>query len=134
MKVEFGLTDAASYPAATLARIRANLNIDAVVLGSFLHLEGANGNRIRLDVRLQDARSGQSIASIADNGDEANLVELVIRCGARLRARLGVGAASEAATKSFRAKLFRRTNARSGCMLKPSRSSAGSSRWPPGIF
>ena len=105
MKVELALPEAESYAPSTLARIRANLNADVVVLGSFLHLVKDGGNQIRIDVRLQDAASGRTIASMAETGDEARLFDLVLRCGEGLRRRLGVAAATESQTRSLQASL-----------------------------
>ncbi len=103
MKVELALAEAESYAPSTLARIRANLNADIIVLGSFLHLGKEGGSRIRVDIRLQDSGSGRTIASMVETGDEAGLFDLVLRCGDGLRRRLGVATATESETRSFRA-------------------------------
>ncbi|MGH9390102.1 MAG: protein kinase domain-containing protein, partial [Vicinamibacteria bacterium] len=100
MKIELRLADAESFGAETLARIRANLGCDLVVLGSYLALGVSGGGKIRLDLRLQDAQMGETVASVSDAGKEEDLLDLVSRTGARLRERLGVGELSPEAAAS----------------------------------
>lgn len=102
MKVSLSLADADSFSQPTLKKIRQNLGSDAVVLGSYL-TEG-NG-QLRLDVRLQDAVAGETMASISEKGSEADIDSLVGKAGAELRGKLGVGALSEAESASVRASL-----------------------------
>src|SRR5262245_54236966 len=96
MKNDLSLADADSFAPDTLARIRSNIGSDIVVLGSYV----AVGDKIRFDVRLQDADAGQTIAAVAEVGNEAQLLDVVSRIGRRLRDRLGVAelTAAEAAT------------------------------------
>lgn len=90
MKIELSLSEADSFAKDTLARIRGNLGAELVVLGSYLALGEKAGGQIRLDLRLQDASAGETIASVAETGTEPQLFDLVTRSGARLRQRLGV--------------------------------------------
>jgi len=71
--------------------------------------------QIRLDLRLQDTRSGETMSAISEAGTEAHLLDLVSRAGERLREKLGVRAvtreeAAEVAialpSKSETAKLY----------------------------
>ncbi|HEV2424527.1 MAG TPA: winged helix-turn-helix domain-containing protein [Terriglobia bacterium] len=84
------LSDQESYAPDTLARIHTNLNADFVVLGSYLELETESGGRVRLDLRLQDARTGSTLAAVSETGSEAKLFDLVARSGTELRGKLGV--------------------------------------------
>jgi|HubBroStandDraft_6_1064221.scaffolds.fasta_scaffold01193_12 serine/threonine protein kinase/tetratricopeptide (TPR) repeat protein len=102
MKVSLSLSDADSFSQPTLKKIRQNLGSDAVVLGSYL-TEG-NG-QLRLDVRLQDAVAGETLASISERGSEADIDSLVSKAGSELRGKLGVGALSDAESASVRASL-----------------------------
>jgi eukaryotic-like serine/threonine-protein kinase len=86
MKRELRLEDADSFAPDTLARIQKNLGADFVVVGAFAPL----GDKLRLDVRLQNVASGETIAQIADTGTEAELAGLVSRTGAKLREHLRV--------------------------------------------
>lgn len=62
MKVNLSLPDTDSFSKETLARIRQNLGTDDVILGSYLPV--GNG-LIRLDLRLQDAVAGETLASVS---------------------------------------------------------------------
>ena len=103
--LELALGDAESLASDTLARIRKNLGTDFVVLGSYVSLGKEAGGQIRLDVRVQDAASGETLASVAETGTEANFLDLVSRTGSRLRERLGVGELSAAQAGGARASL-----------------------------
>ncbi len=62
-KVELSLPDADSFSPGTLARIRKNLGADFVVTGSYLDLGEPGGGpprRLRLDLHLQDAATGET--------------------------------------------------------------------------
>ncbi len=104
-KIELALSDADSLAKDTLARIQKNLGTDLVVLGSYIVLAGEVGGQIRLDLRLQDATAGETIAAVAETGTEARLFELVSRAGARLREKLGVGELSAVEASAVRAAL-----------------------------
>ncbi|MGA7401998.1 MAG: protein kinase [Candidatus Sulfotelmatobacter sp.] len=90
MKIDLSLPAADSYSRSTLKRIRTHLGSDIVVLGSYLDTGKDNGGKIRVDVRLQDARQGETIAVISQDGNEANLPELVTQSSAGLRQKLGI--------------------------------------------
>ncbi len=88
--------DEASGPeTAELDRLRALLGCDFVVSGSYVTLGGSDGGggEIRLDLRLQDAALGETLASVARDGGQQDLFRLVSELGAELRDHLGVGAA-----------------------------------------
>jgi tetratricopeptide (TPR) repeat protein len=90
MKIDLSLPAADSYGRDTLQKIRAHLGSDIVVLGSYLDTGKDTGGKIRVDVRLQDARQGETIAVISRDGNEASLPELVTLSGAGLRQKLGI--------------------------------------------
>jgi tetratricopeptide (TPR) repeat protein len=102
MKMSLPLADAESYGQDTLQKIRLNLNADAVVVGSYVAL--GNG-QIRLDVRLQDAVSGETLAALSEKGSESEIDNLVSRAGAELRSKLGAGAVTEADAAAVKAAL-----------------------------
>ena len=76
-----------------------------VVLGSYTLLPGKDGNRIRLDIRLQDTAAGETIAEQALTGSEDKLFELAAQAGADLRQSLGANAVSAEAINAARASL-----------------------------
>jgi serine/threonine protein kinase/Tfp pilus assembly protein PilF len=102
-KTDLGLPDADSLASDTLARVRQNLGSDFVVLGSFLDMGGSVDSEIRLDVRLQDAVKGGTVATISETGVASDLLQLVSRSGARLREHLGVAGVSAEETAGVRA-------------------------------
>jgi eukaryotic-like serine/threonine-protein kinase len=102
MKAGLALPDSESFSRETLNRIRQNLGSDDVVVGSYLAL----GNSLmRLDVRLQDAVSGETLASVSEKGNETEIDSLVSKAGAELRGKLGVGVLSDAQSAMVRASL-----------------------------
>jgi serine/threonine protein kinase/tetratricopeptide (TPR) repeat protein len=90
MKIDLSLAAADSYGRDTLQKIHTHLGADIVVLGSYLDTGKDAGGKIRVDVRLQDARQGETIAVISRDGNEANLPELMTQSGASLRQKLGI--------------------------------------------
>ena len=95
MKSDLSLPATDSYAPETLSKIRGNLGADAVVVGSYLALEKDSHSPLHIDVRVQDASGGETIAAISESGTEAELAELVSRASSTLRAKLGVGVISE---------------------------------------
>ncbi len=87
MKMELSLSDAESLASDTLARVARNLGTDMVLLGSYVTLPG---DQVRLDIRLQDVVTGETVAALGENGTQTGLVGLVMRAGARLRDSMGV--------------------------------------------
>lgn len=104
-RIELSMPEADSYGQDTLARLRKNINTDFVVLGSYLDTGKESGGKLRLDLRLQDARTGETTASVSESGTEANLLDLILRTGAELREKLGVGEMTPSDLDSVRASL-----------------------------
>jgi tetratricopeptide (TPR) repeat protein len=90
MKSDLGITDTDSLPRDMLKRVRENIGADVVVLGSYTALGKQAGGQIRLDIRLQDAIAGETLASVVEVGNEETLFELVSRTGGDLRQKLGL--------------------------------------------
>src|SRR5258705_4440433 len=115
MKMELALPDVDSLGGESLSRIRKNLGTDFVVVGAYAAVGGKSDGQIRLDLRLQDTRSGETIAANSETGTESHMLDLVSRAGEHLRRKLGVRAvtseeAAEVAialpSKSETAKLY----------------------------
>src|SRR3984893_7313718 len=102
-KNDLSLSDADSLGRDSLTRLRKNLSIDYVVLGSYLDLGKEAGGQIRLDLRLQDAAAGETIASVSETGTEAQLLDLISRTGSELRQKLGVDRVTTADAGAVRA-------------------------------
>jgi len=105
MRISLPLPENETLGRDTLTRIRQNLGTDLVVLGSYTDLGKDLGGQIRLDVRLQDTIAGETVASAAETGTEANLFDLVTRAGVQLRKTLGVGEVGSKEVGSIRASL-----------------------------
>jgi len=74
----------------TTARIGNVLSTDMLVLGSYTILGNPEHGQVRLDIRMQDARTGEILVEVAEIGGAQDLFRLVSRVGAKLRDRLGV--------------------------------------------
>lgn len=108
MRLELGLVEADSFGHDSLVRIRENIGADLVVIGAYLLLGGSGPmgtGRMRLDLRLQDALIGETVAAIREEGTEQDLFDLVARLGARLRERLGAGDLSAAEREQVQASM-----------------------------
>jgi DNA-binding winged helix-turn-helix (wHTH) protein/tetratricopeptide (TPR) repeat protein len=75
---------------ATSSRICNSLNSDVLVLGSYTMIGTGDGAQMRLDVRMQDGKTGEILTETAEVGSTQGLFRLVSRIGAELRGRLGV--------------------------------------------
>ncbi|HEY6293334.1 MAG TPA: tetratricopeptide repeat protein [Terriglobia bacterium] len=105
LKVNVPLEGAGSLAPDTLLRIRDNLGTDYVVLGSYTDLGQQGGGRVRLDLRLQDASAGETLAAFAETGTESGLFDLVSTAGARLRQALKVDDVPRTEAAAVRAEL-----------------------------
>src|SRR5215831_1729227 len=85
-KIDLSLREADSLSAQTLRRIYENLGSDFVILGSYLDTGDADKS-IRLDLRVQDAALGETVATLAVKGNENDLSDLVTRSGLALHAK-----------------------------------------------
>ena len=99
MRLDLELPSASSPAADTLARIRAYLGTDWVILGSYFlsHSKGsgalsgqAAGDVVRLDLRLEEVSTGRTLILLTESGEVGDLLGLVDRVGRQLRQRLGV--------------------------------------------
>jgi len=90
-KRELPLGDEETLAKSTLERLRLNPGADVVVLGSYTLIAGQDGERIRLDIRLQDTANGETITEDAVTGSKEDLFEIATRAGADLRRNLGMG-------------------------------------------
>ena len=101
MKSDLQLADADSFASDTLARITTSLGSDVVVFGSYAVI----GDAIRFDVRMQDARAGETVAAVSETGRESELFAIVSKIGSRLRNRLDVTELSASQVASVQASL-----------------------------
>jgi eukaryotic-like serine/threonine-protein kinase len=93
-KIDLSLPDAESIAPEALEKLSKNLGNDFAILGSYLDSGQGSGGRIRIDLRIQEAAKGTTVATVSETGNEAQLLDLVSRTGARLRERLGLSKVS----------------------------------------
>jgi DNA-binding winged helix-turn-helix (wHTH) protein/tetratricopeptide (TPR) repeat protein len=93
------LPDPAGLSPADLQRLHAALGVNYVVIGAYLPL----GGKIRLDLRVLQAPTGETVVSFPDIGTEDELFELVSRAGGKLRKRLEIAELSPQQVREARA-------------------------------
>ncbi len=74
----------------TTSRIGTALNSDLLVLGSYTNVGRNDRGQLRLDLCLQDAKTGEILTEVAETGGSEDLFQIASRVGAKLRDRLGV--------------------------------------------
>jgi DNA-binding winged helix-turn-helix (wHTH) protein/tetratricopeptide (TPR) repeat protein len=104
-KRELSLQQDETLSRQTLERLHHNPGADLVVAGAYTALPGKGHDRIRLDVRLQDTSTGETIAESAVTGNKDDLFEIAAHAGSDLRKNLGVKAISAQDAGAVRASL-----------------------------
>jgi eukaryotic-like serine/threonine-protein kinase len=97
------ISGADALSSATLAKVQQGLNSDYVILGSYTSLRGKKETQFRLDLRLQNTRSGETVASLAEAGSQSQLFEIVSQGGLELRQHLGLRPISQGEAQGMRA-------------------------------
>jgi serine/threonine protein kinase/tetratricopeptide (TPR) repeat protein len=103
-KIDLGLSDVESLPPAALPQVRKNLASDFIILGSYL-AQGKDTGQIRLDLRLEDSATGQTVAAISETGTEKAITDLASQVGSRLRGQFGLANLSPVESVGLRAEL-----------------------------
>ncbi|HEV7489651.1 MAG TPA: tetratricopeptide repeat protein [Rhodanobacteraceae bacterium] len=88
---------AGGYAAQSLATLRRRLGADYVLSGGYVVAGSSDQPRVRLDLALQDARTGATVANLARDAALSDLPALVAEAGSGLREHLGVEATSRGA-------------------------------------
>ena len=88
-KRDLAITEKDGYARNTLRAVRDDLGTDYVVAGSYVALGAKDSALVRLDLRLQETISGESLATIAVNGKQSEIFTLVVRAADELRAKVG---------------------------------------------
>ncbi|MGB8542785.1 MAG: winged helix-turn-helix domain-containing protein, partial [Candidatus Acidiferrales bacterium] len=104
-KRELPLENGETLGKHSLEQLRKNPGADVVVIGSYTIMPAKSGERIRLDIRLQDTVNGETIAEDAVTGSKDDLFELATRAGAQLRNSLGMPALALETAQGVRASL-----------------------------
>ena len=91
---------AGGFAPQTLAALKKRVGADFVLSGSYLVSGAAETPTLRIDLALQDAVSGNAVASVSQSGPVADLSAVVTRTGAALRDAAGFRPASAEALQS----------------------------------
>jgi tetratricopeptide (TPR) repeat protein len=102
-KLELSIQASEGFSKETLIKLRQNLAADLVLSGSYLAVGEASKGMLRLDLRVQDSHTGETVSAVTESGPETQILELVSRAGARLRENLHAGGLTPAQTVSARA-------------------------------
>ncbi|HEY2293331.1 MAG TPA: tetratricopeptide repeat protein [Thermoanaerobaculia bacterium] len=94
-----GLRDSGSLGPADLKKLHDALGADLLVVGSYLPFEG----KIRVDLRVVEVPSGETVTSLAQVGAQSSLLDLMSHTGEALRQSLGVTSLSEQQVREARA-------------------------------
>jgi class 3 adenylate cyclase/tetratricopeptide (TPR) repeat protein len=94
-----------SYGKNTLAKLHSILKSDYVVAGSYVATGSGSSDEVRLDLRLQDASSGETVSSFAEHGTVGTLPDMLKRIGTAVRTRLGIQGPSETESAQAQAAL-----------------------------
>jgi tetratricopeptide (TPR) repeat protein len=103
MQSDLGLPEADSYGRETLQHMGNILGAEDIVTGSYV---APGAGQLRLDLRIQNARTGETVDALSVDGKSdqvSDLVDLVSRAGTQLRQKLGMQgrpAAAEAVLKA----------------------------------
>lgn len=73
---ELTLSAAESHSPESLAGVRRNLGTDLAVAGSYLRTHAGGGEKLRLQVLVQDVRTGETVAWARQTGDPDELIDL----------------------------------------------------------
>ena len=89
MKIDLALGDVDSYAPETLAKISKYSGTAMIVSGSYLGIRDKGTRHLRVDFRLQDTATGETIESDSQIGTQEALFSLISQAGAQLRSKLG---------------------------------------------
>jgi len=104
-KRELPISEEATLAKATLQRLHGNPGADLVVLGAYTTVMKDGKRRIRLDLRLQDTVTGETLDEESLTGGEDALFEMASDAGARLRQAMGLPSISAEESSTARATL-----------------------------
>jgi len=90
LKRDLHLVEGNTLAPDTLRLVKAGRGIDLVVTGSYTAVGAGEGKQVRVDVRVQDADSGQVIGALSSTHPETELLVLISESGAGVRRTLGL--------------------------------------------
>jgi hypothetical protein len=102
MRRELSFPTVETLSKSSLELIRKNIGADYVLVGFGPWIEVGN---LRFDVKIEDARTGDIIASTVETGPKATLFSMVSNAGTVVREKMGGGFEPSADTGALRASL-----------------------------
>jgi eukaryotic-like serine/threonine-protein kinase len=90
MMKDLRLEKETSYSESTMKKMHAYLDCDYVIYGSYYDIGKEAGGRVQLNVRMQNAKTGETLAAFPESGTELTLADLAARVGAELRTKLSL--------------------------------------------
>ena len=103
LRSDLALRDGDAIARTSLPLIRERVAADVIVTGAYLAVPRGNAKELRLDVRMQDATTGETLGTVSETGTQSDLFALVTRMGERLRKALGAAPLSAEAGAGLRA-------------------------------
>lgn len=92
IRSQLGLQDdPGRLSAENLRKIKTNLDPDLVVTGSYVSLGDERISRLRLDLQVRDASSGEILHTVSVTGTKPEVSELALQAGDQLRSVLQIG-------------------------------------------
>lgn len=91
-RMDLGLGQAEDLTPESLAKIRGILGCDTVLLGSYLKLPSQSGHTVRVDLRLIDTATGETLDAATRSSSESDLFGMIAGLGTYMRRRLGAEA------------------------------------------
>jgi len=98
MRRELAVPASESHSSRTLAGIRRDLGTDLVVAGSYL---AAEKGKLRLQVLVQDTRTGETVAWTRQTGEPEELIDLATAAARGIQATIGGGGSGPAEAAAF---------------------------------
>lgn len=92
MSSDLGLQPSDGLGREALQKIRQSIGADLIVAGAYFTETGGEGDAIRVDLRVQDTRTGETIATASERGSAGDLSTLASEACSELGRRLGLGA------------------------------------------
>lgn len=89
-RADLALSIVPSFNSATLSKIRRILHSEYVISGAYVAMGNEPNDSIHIDVHVQDADSGETVAAFGEDGTIGTLHEVLTKAGAELLTRLGV--------------------------------------------
>ncbi len=97
------LPEDANLRAEALKRLHSVLGADLIVYGTYLAIGESGHDRVRLDVKVLRAPSGEEVARLPELGTASDLIDMVSKTGTDLRQKLGWAPPSPAQQKEAQA-------------------------------